>query len=241
MSDVRNITIPCASGERVAVLAVPGAGPAKHPGVVVIHDITGFRPDTRRHCERFADAGYVAIAPDLYGGGSVGCVVRTLLSSGRGKGEAHELIATARRTLAQRDDVDEDRIGVMGFCMGGGFALIAAADDQYAVAAPFYGDVPKRAERLRGICPTLAQYGEHDRAFTSHAKRLRRHLKELDVPHEVLIHPGVGHSFMNDHKGAAFRLGAHLPPMYAKYDESTEADAWARVLAFFSEHMPAAA
>ncbi len=230
------LRIVAAGRERDAVLATPaGAGP--HPGVVIIHDLTGFRADTRRHCARFADEGYAAIAPDLYAGGSAACVVQTLLSMTTHRGAAYEVIAEARRTLAARGDVDAARIGIMGFCMGGGFALVSAADDAYAVAAPFYGAVPKEAERLRGICPTLAQYGERDSAFVPHAHRLRDHLEKLGVEHEVLIHDGVGHSFMNDHSDPLMRIAPHLPPMHAGYDAATEADAWGRVLAFFARHM----
>jgi carboxymethylenebutenolidase len=155
----------------------------------------------------------------------------------REKGPAHAVVAAARRCLAERPEVDAARLGVTGFCMGGGFALLAAADDAYAVAAPFYGAVPRPTERLRGVCPTLAQYGERDRQFVGHAARLSKHLEALGVEHEVLVHPGVGHSFMNDHDTKLFALGRHLP-MHAGYDAPTERLAWERLLAFFDEHMP---
>lgn len=219
-----------------AVLALPdGDGP--FPGVVVIHDLVGFKPDVERHCRRFAEEGYAAIAPDLYDGGRIGCVVSALLSMRRGRGPAMEIIAAARSALAGRPEVDPDRLGVTGFCMGGGFALLAAADDAYAVAAPFYGAVPPSAERLRGICPTLAQYGERDRAFVPQAQLLRRHLETLGVPHQVIIHPNVGHSFMNDHEGWFFALGAYTP-LRARHDAETEEIAWQEMIAFFDEHLP---
>lgn len=231
-----HLHLALSTGPRRVTLTLPsGEGP--FPGVVVIHDLLGFRPDTERHCRRFAEAGYAAIAPDLYGGGSPGCVVRTLLSMRSGAGEALRVLRATRQLLASRDEVDADRIGITGFCMGGGFALLAAADDTYGVAAPFYGAVPGDAERLRGICPTLAQYGENDRAFVRHGQRLARHLEELGVEHEVLFHPGVGHSFMNDHDDPLFRLSGRLPPMYAAYDEATEAEAWRRLLDFFERHL----
>lgn len=235
---LEDIQIRLADGHtRPGVLARPeGEGP--FPGVVVLHDITGFKPDTRRHCRRFAEAGYVAIAPDLYDGGSVRCVVRTVLDSSGRPGKTLPIIAATRAHLAALPEVDPTRIGVTGFCMGGGFALLAAADDRYAVAAPFYGNVPEQKERLEGICPTLAQYGERDAPFRSHAERLSRHLEELGVEHEVLVHPGVGHSFMNDHDTWSAPLGKHLP-IHAAYDAPTEALAWERLLLFFAAHMPA--
>ncbi len=225
-------------GSRRGFLALPD-GPGPHPGVIVIHDIFGLTPDSERHCRRFAEAGYAALAPDVYGGG-VGCVVKTLTQLKRGEGAAFDALAAARAFLAERPEVDAARLGVTGFCMGGGFALLVAADHTYAVAAPFYGDVPKRAERLRGLCPTLAQFGETDLMFIGHARRLERHLAELDVPHEVIVYPGIGHSFMNDHgDGALFALG-RFTPMRAAYDAETEAVAWGRLLDFFARHMPAA-
>jgi carboxymethylenebutenolidase len=182
-------------------LALPDAGNPPFPGVVVIHDIYGFSADLKRHCQRFADAGYAAIAPDLYKGGRPGCVVKTLTSMATGEGFAYEVIDAARNVLAARDDVDANRIGIAGFCMGGGFALIAAADQSFAVAAPFYGAVPNNASRLEGLCPTIAQFGKKDTVFLPQAKRLARHLEELGIEHEVHIYEEAGHSFMNQLAG----------------------------------------
>ncbi len=234
---VTDCSVSVARGRTLpAILALPDAdGP--RPGVVVIHDILGLSRDTRRHCRRFAEAGYVALAPDLYGGGSSGCVVRTLLSSLRGRGAGYSAIAAARRQLAQHPRVQADRIGVIGFCMGGGFALLSAARDRYAVAAPFYGPVPSRTEALEGICPVIAGFGGRDRIFRG-ARRLSRHLEALRVPHEVMLHESAGHSFMNDHRGPLFSAGRYTP-LRAAYDAEVEAESWARVLAFFERHLGA--
>ncbi len=219
-----------------AILALPDADGLR-PGVVVVHDLMGLTWDTRRHCRRFAEAGYAALAPDLYGGGSPGCVVGTLLSSLRGRGAGYTAIAAARRQLAQHPRVRADRIGVIGFCMGGGFALLSAARDRYAVAAPFYGAVPTRAEALEGICPVIAGFGGRDRVFRG-ARRLSRHLDALGVPHEVMLHEAAGHSFMNDHRSPLFAMGRYTP-MRAAYDAEAEAESWARVLSFFERHLGA--
>ncbi|MEO0606385.1 MAG: dienelactone hydrolase family protein [Myxococcota bacterium] len=222
---------------RKARLTRPDPTRANRRGVVVIHDLTGFRQDTLRHCERFADEGYVALAPDLFAGGRPGCVVATIRSMTSQKGEAFTVIDAARQHLAADPEVDEDKLAVIGFCMGGGFALVAAADQAFAVAAPFYGSVPREARRLQGTCPLIAQYGARDTAFASHARRLAAHLTELEVPHEVVMHEGVGHSFMNDHRDVFFAISRYLPPLHAGYDATTEADAWSRVLAFFDAHL----
>ena len=220
-----------------AALCLPDAGNPPFPGVVVIHDIYGFSADLKRHCQRFADAGYAAIAPDLYKGGRPGCVVKTLTSMATGEGFAYEVIDAARNVLAARDDVDANRIGIAGFCMGGGFALIAAADQSFAVAAPFYGAVPNKASRLEGLCPTIAQFGEKDTVFLPQAKRLARHLEELGIEHEVHIYEEAGHSFMNQLAGPLAPLARHTP-IHAFYDADTEAKAWAKLLDFFQRHLP---
>lgn len=220
-----------------AALARPVSGAAPFPAVVVIHDIYGFSNDLKRHCQRFAEAGYVALGPDLYRGGRPGCVVKTLTSMLSNEGFAYEVIDAARRSLAQREDVDADRIAVAGFCLGGGFALVAAADQAFAVAAPFYGAVPKHASRLKGLCPSIAQFGALDTVYLPHAKRLARHLEELGIEHEVHIHEDVGHSFMNQLEGKLAPLGRHTP-IRAFYDAETEAIAWSRLLEFFERHMP---
>ncbi len=234
MSETTSIEV---SGRQydAAISRPDGEGP--WPAVVVIHDLTGFGADVRRHCDRFAEAGYLALAPDLYRGGNAACVVQTLKSMASGKGHAYAVIDGARRAVMGRHDVDERRVGVCGFCMGGGFALIAAADQSFAVAAPFYGAVPRAASRLEGICPTLAQYGAKDIAFVSHGRRLSEHLLELGVEHEVLFHEGAGHSFMNRLEGAAAVAG-RFTPLRAEYNPDVEAIAWSRLLAFFEEHMP---
>ena len=233
---VESISISVAPGRtHKAALALPSTGTAPFPGVVVIHDIYGFSADLQRHCQRFADAGYVAIAPDLYQGRNPACVVKTLRSMTTGKGFAYEVIEATRQALAARDDIDAKRIAVAGFCMGGGFALLAAADQSYAVAAPFYGAVPYKASRLENLCPTLAQYGEMDTVFLPHAKRLAQHLEELGIEHEVIIYENVGHSFMNRHEFGLAALGRHTP-MRAFYDADTETKAWSKLLDFFARH-----
>jgi len=155
----------------------------------------------------------------------------------RDGGEALRVIDAARQVLASDPSVAKDRIGVIGFCMGGGFALLAGADQAFAVAAPFYGGVPRSADRLRGVCPLIAQFGSRDAAFAPHARRLERHLVELAVPHEAVIHDGVGHSFMNDHRDPLFTVGRYLPPLYAGHDAAAEADGWERLLRLFDEHL----
>ena len=236
MHSTVSLSLP-GGARRAAFLALPegASAAAPVPGVVIIHDITGHRADTLRHCERFAAAGYAAIAPDLYDGYAPRCVVQCLSSMAREGGAVFPVIEAARAHLGGLPEVNAAAMGITGFCMGGGFALLAAADGAYAVAAPFYGTVPASKERLRGLCPTLYQVGDGDMGFRGMAARLSQHLEALGVEHEVVVHPGAGHSFMNAHTDRLFALG-QVPPLRARYDAATEAVAWEKLLAFFAAH-----
>jgi len=242
MSRTFDETVPHADGEAMrAFLALPdGEPPATGwPGVIVIHDAFGFSDDVKRITRRFADSGYAAIAPALYDGAGppVLCVVRTFSDLTRNRGPAFERLESTQRKLAARSDVDGGRIGITGFCMGGGFALFYAARGGVQVCAPYYGATPEKAETLREVCPVIAGYGELDRSFADQGRRLAKHLVELGVPHEVKIYPGVGHSYMNDFGTGPMAKLMRKTPLHAGYDEEAAEDSWRRMLAFFETHL----
>jgi carboxymethylenebutenolidase len=228
-------------GSMRAYLALPdgAAPPGGWPGVVAIHDIFGFTPDIHRIARRFADSGYAALAPALYDGAGAPplCVARTVRDMSRGEGPAFGRLDAVREFLGSRPGVDPARIGVTGFCMGGGFALYWAARGGLQVCAPFYGQVPGDAEALRRVCPVVASFGELDAPFLEHAKRLEKHLAAIGVQHEVKIYPGVGHAFMNDHGGGLLAMVGRRSAMHAAYDPVAAEDAWRRMLSFFQTHL----
>lgn len=238
MASEEDVVIPIGARGVPAALAVPESGPAPWPGVVVIHEILGLNDDIRRIARRFADSGYVAVAPDLFEG--LGpkpiCILRTLAAYRRGGGRALEAIEGARAWLAERPDVDATRMGVAGFCMGGGFALLLGLHAPVGVAATFYGDIPRRAGDLEGICPVIASYGAKDRLFADKGRRLEQQLRELGIPHEVKVYSDAGHSFMSRHRGLAAKLGA-LGPLRTGYVESAAEDSWSRMLEFFAAQL----
>ena len=236
--DVR-IPIPGAA-ELPAALALPAGRPGPAAGVLVVHEILGLNADMRRIGERFAAEGYVALAPDFLSG--LGprpfCMARFMRSLGEGPGgAAFQRLEAARAWLAERDDVDGARIGVAGFCIGGGFALLYAAGARVAAVAPFYAAVPDDPERaLAGICPVVASFGGRDRVFGGGEKRLERALAALGVDHDVRTYPDAGHSFMNAIDGVLGRIG-RWTPMRAAFHEPSAEDAWRRLLTFFDRHL----
>ncbi len=238
MAATTDLTFPSSTRHLMrAALALPRATTPR-PAVIVIHEIFGLNDDIRRITGRFADLGYVAFAPDLYdaGGARLLCIARTMIALRRGDGQAFADLEAARAWLATRPEVDAARIGVVGFCMGGGFALLYAVRAPLGVAANFYGDVPTKAEEMRGVCPVLGGYGGRDRFFGPQGKRLEEHLKQLGVAHDVRVYEDAGHSYMSKHTGLFARLSAY-GPMAVGFNADAEADSWGRMERFFQTHL----
>jgi carboxymethylenebutenolidase len=222
-----------------AELFMPAAeGP--HPGVVVLHESFGLNDDIRRIAARFAEAGYAALAPDLYSHGTrIVCLTRVLVDMVSG-GVAREIadIHATRDALAARVEVDAERIAVAGFCQGGGFALIVGAQPGFSAAAVNYGMVPADRTELDGMCPVVGSFGGRDRvAGRNMAERLERHLGALGVPHDVKTYDGAGHSFFSHVDGWQGWLARVPTPMAVGYDEDAAEDGWRRMLAFFEAHV----
>ena len=230
-----NVTFPASEGELRAYLARPdGDGP--WPGVIVIHDIVGMSSDLRDHADWFARQGFVALAPDLYSwGNKVACLRSTFRDLRAGRGRSFEDIEAAKAWLTAGDECS-GKVGIIGFCMGGSFALLMAPSGNFDVSAPKYGEVPDDAvDVLAGSCPIVASFGARDRMYRGHAAKLETALGALGVDHDVKEYPDVGHSFMN-------RLGPRIVQVaLAKtaygFSESATQDARARILSFFNTYL----
>jgi carboxymethylenebutenolidase len=208
-----------------AFLALPDA-PGPSPGVVVVHEASGLNDNIRDICRRLAAEGYVAMGVDLFEGRSRAvCMARMLLGGLAGSLDYYGVPAlkTAVGALSQRPDVDADRIGAVGFCLGGSIVLTWGCTDQRLNAiAPFYGAAPKPREAIRRLCPVVGSWPGKD--FTTKAAGiLETELSAAGVPHDLKIYPGAKHSFFND--------------QWRNYEPQAAADSWQRVLAFFDEHV----
>jgi carboxymethylenebutenolidase len=160
------------------VAAPPATGP--WPGVVVVHDFAGMSHDLRNQADWRAGEGYMAAAPDLYYWGSrLRCLWTIIRELAAGAGRTFDDIDSVRGWLSRQDQCT-GKIGVIGFCMGGAYAVALAPGHGYSAASVNYGGCPKDAERaLTGACPIVGSYGGKDRTpmGRSAAPRLEQALK----------------------------------------------------------------
>ena len=155
--------------------------------------------------------------------------------SGRGKPFAD--IEAARTWLVEQGDCN-GRTGVIGFCMGGGFAL-ATADSGFEVASVNYG-MPPRGDldlALRGACPIVGSYGGKEPGAAKTVRRLDDALARNDIEHDITLYPSAGHSFLNDAPNGPALLRPLLK--IAKIGPEPEAarEAWSRIEEFLAKHL----
>ena len=220
-----------------AYLATPD-DEAPWPGVVVIHDALGMSTDIRNQADWLASNGYLALAPNLYyWGRRIRCLIATVRLGERPRSE----LDAARSWLAELDGCS-GKTGVIGFCMGGDFALVMAPRRGISAASVNYGGATDDLERaLPDVCPIVASYGARDRwpGMRSVPDRLEAMLTAAGIEHDIKVYPGAGHGFLNDHDPA------ELPPWVkaiaklaaASFHEPSARDARQRIIDFFDVHL----
>ncbi|ROT93676.1 dienelactone hydrolase family protein [Marinobacter sp. R17] len=234
----QQVAIPLPSGHAMRARWIRPASANPHQAAIIaIHDIFGYTDDIERIGRRLADNGYPVLVPDLYDlpASKPLCVVKTLKAHESGKGEAFDQLEACRRWLLEQHEESVSQVGVMGFCMGGRFAVLYASRAPVQVVAPFYGGIPRQAEAIKGICPAVGGWGKTDMIYGSHGDRLAGHMEALGIPHDIKSYDNVGHSFMNNHQTFVFKKLGALLPLRSRYDEAAAEDSWQRVLAFFEK------
>ena len=179
------------------------AGDGSGPGVIVIQEWWGLVPHIKDVADRFAAAGFTALAPDLYHGES------STEPDGAGKLMMALSLETAAKDLSGavsllQQRTGHDKVGVVGYCMGGGLALVLATQrpDAVAAAAPYYGAIPwpsVQPDWANLGAKVVGEYAENDGwASPEAARALEAQLRELGKDATVHIHAGADHAFFND-------------------------------------------
>lgn len=220
-----SISFPATSGTASGYLATPATKGFRHPALVVIQEWWGVNDWIKENADRFAEQGYVALAPDLYRG--------KIAST---PDEAHELmrglpddramadLKGAVAYLAANPEVDPQRIGVIGWCMGGGWSLMLALNEpRIHTTVMNYGHLMNDPANLSKLnSPLLGNFGADDRGIpAADVAQFGEQLKKLGKQADLKVYPGAGHGFMN-------------PGNKSGYNAEAAADAWKRIDGFLA-------
>jgi len=223
------IEFPSNGGTGHGYIAVPANGSAAGPGIIVLQEWWGLVDQIKRTCDRFADAGFTALAPDLYHGTTVPLTEPD--EAGRqmmalGMDQAAKDLSGAVDELVRR--TGRPHVGVVGFCMGGGLALVLGTQRSDAVKAvvPAYGLIPwpdAQPDYATFDAAVLVHAAAEDTYFTPEAARaLEADLAGRGVRVELHVYPGADHAFFNEDRPEVYHPAAALL-------------LWDRTVAFFRE------
>ena len=218
------VEFPSNGHQAQGYLAVPSSGSG--PGLLVMQEYWGLVPHIEDVCDRYAAEGFVALAPDLYHGETTtepdeaGKLMMAL-----NMGQAGRDLAGASGFLQGHDAVTGSKLGVTGYCMGGGLALWLGCSqpDAFGAVVPWYGLIPwpdAQPDWSALQAPVLGHIAEQDEYFSVDAAReLERTLRDLGKDVEFHTYPGAHHAFFNDTRPEV-------------YDAEASALAWSRTIEF---------
>lgn len=201
------------------------------PAVLIIHEWDGLKEHSRDVARRFAKAGYVALAPDLlsrYGGTRSFSTSEAAIAAGRKLDDEAVVkdLTGAVNYLKTQNFVAASKIGVIGFCWGGGKALLfTTRSKDLAASVIYYGSNPRDLDEVKNITsPVLGQYGGADERITDAVPKLDEIMKKYGKSFDYKIYPGAPHGFNNDQNPGSYR-------------EEAAKEAWTRTLDFFKKHL----
>lgn len=217
---------PNGHGEVRGYLVRPAKSDAKVPGVVVVHENRGLNPYIEDVARRVAKAGFVALAPDgltskggYPGNDEKGRELQREVDPAK---LMNDFFAAVEFLMAS--DLTTGKVGITGFCYGGGVANAAAvAYPELAAAVPFYGRQVPAADVPKIKAPLLLQYAEHDEGVNAGWPAYEAALKENGKVYEAYVYPGTNHGFHNDST--------------PRYDEAAANLAWERTIAWFKRYL----
>jgi carboxymethylenebutenolidase len=224
----QNVQFPSNGGHAHGYLSLPASGSG--PGVVVIQEWWGLTDHIAEIADRLAAEGFVALAPDLFGGkvahnsDEAGALMMSLPVD-----QAARDLGGAVDFLLNHEAVTSTRIGAIGFCMGGSFVLLLAAQqgEKVGAAVPFYGVGPAMPDEYVGITAAVqGHYGEQDAFYPADDARAQAEQirEESGTEVEYFFYP-AGHAFHNDEN--------HM----GTYDETQAGIAWERAVIFLRSHL----
>lgn len=219
-------TVSYKSGdETVHGIVYTPAGEGPFPALIVVHEYWGLNDWVKRQAERLADQGYVALAVDLYRGKVAdNADLAHELMRGLPEDRATRDLRSAYDFLVSQPNVEKKRIGSIGWCMGGGYALdVALVEPRLAATVINYGHLATEPSQLKQInAPILGLFGGQDRGITpDDVKKFQESMEKLGKKIEVKIYPDAGHAFENPNNQPGYR-------------PADAADAWQRTVAFLA-------
>ena len=225
-SEYINYSSPKGGGTIKALLSMPAGANKKLGGIVVVHENRGLNPHIEDVARRAALAGFISIAPDALTplGGYPGDDDKGReMQSKRNRDEMLEDFIAAYEYLKQNKDCN-GKVGVVGFCFGGGIAnLMAVRIPDLAAAVPFYGGQPPAGEVSKIKAPLLLHYAELDTRINEGWPAYEAALKANNKVYTAYIYPGVNHGFHND--------------TTPRYDKAAAELAWKRTIDFFNAQL----
>ena len=232
---METVTEDVTVGDRTAVSTRP-AGAGRWPGVVMLHEGYGINEVLRRQAQRLASVGYLVVAPDLLGEGQRYEALKSALDAlAARKGVPFEVIEQAREWVLDQRECN-GKVGVLGFGLGGGYAM-AVASSGFDAAAVNYGVIPDDAdELLRGACPIVGSYGAKDR-LSSDVTKLASALESLHIDYDLKVYRKAGHSFLNDTPVGPVLLRPLMKVAGVGPEPESAEHAWGRIESFFGRHL----
>jgi carboxymethylenebutenolidase len=216
------------AGTVFGYLAKPSA-PGTYPGLIVIHENRGITPHFLDVARRAAKEGYVALAVDLLSraGGSEKVTDPAQVSGALGQAKPEDLTADLTagvNFLKEQPETKKEKLGVFGFCFGGGYTWrLALANKEIKAAVPFYGTPPPVEQIPNTNAAILAVYAENDARINASIPAVEDALKKAGKTYELKTYPGANHGFYNDTGG--------------NWNEAASLDAWKTMMGWFKTHL----